>query len=109
MSSNKYDFWTKQSFEYLIPKHIYDINFNKNLNEPVLILQKWHNSKILFLSNYFNEELIFLYPETKIIIFENDIFCGSIFNQKVDNLPKYFLGFPQNIINITFGHYFKSR
>jgi hypothetical protein len=67
----------------------------------------------------FNEELKDIPNDTQIIVFENEY---SIFNQKVDNLPKNLtqitFGFyfnqkvdylPQNLIHLTFGGYFNQK
>jgi hypothetical protein len=57
--------------------------------------------------NYdFNEELINIPHNTKIIIFEDNEYYKyykySKFNQKVDNLPN-------SLTHLTFGHYFNQK
>ena len=70
------------------------------------MLEKYYNieTKTLTLPHEFNVELKDLPFDTKIIIFEENYYKGehSIFNQKVDNLPK-------NLICLTFGHCFDQK
>ena len=61
--------------------------------------------KTLIIPHKLNEELKDIPENTKIIIFKKK----SKFNQKIDYLPKYFLGFPQNLTHLTFGRNFNKK
>jgi hypothetical protein len=66
------------------------------------------DTKTLIISFDFNKKLKDIPNDTEIIIFFKK-FQYSKFNQKVYNLPKYFLGFPQNLTHLTFGYYFNKK